>query len=104
MTGGQLLQLLAARVESGNPLRVGLIGAGKFGTMFLSQARRVPGLHVLGIADLSPERASKALRARRVAAGAACGDELCAGPQNRLHLSHRRRRVTYPGQWPGSCG
>ncbi len=62
MTGGQLLQLLAARVESGNPLRVGLIGAGKFGTMFLSQARRVPGLHVLGIADLSPERASKALR------------------------------------------
>lgn len=31
------LQLLAARVESGNPLRVGLIGAGRFGTMFLAR-------------------------------------------------------------------
>ena len=62
MTGSQLLQLLAARVESGNPLRVGLIGAGRFGAMFLSQARRVPGLHVVGIADLSPERCRQALR------------------------------------------
>ena len=61
MTSGQLLQLLSARVESGNPLRVGLIGAGKFGTMFLSQAIRVSGLHVLGIADLSLARAREAL-------------------------------------------
>ena len=61
MVGGQLLELLAARGASGRPLRAGLIGAGKFGTMFLSQVRRVPGLHVLGIADLSPERAVGAL-------------------------------------------
>ena len=52
-----LMQLLAARAEAGKPLRVGLIGAGKFGTMFLSQAQHVPGVHVLGIADLSPARA-----------------------------------------------
>lgn len=58
---GQLLQLLAVRAESGNPLRVGLIGAGKFGTMFLSQALRVPGLQILGVADLSIERANAAL-------------------------------------------
>ena len=57
-----MLQLLAARAESGSPLRVGLIGAGKFGTMFLSQARRVPGLHVLGIADLSLDRIRQALQ------------------------------------------
>lgn len=61
MIGDQLLGVLAARAESGRPLRVGLIGAGKFGTMFLSQARRVSGLHVLGVADLLPERARKAL-------------------------------------------
>ncbi len=61
MIGDQLLRLLAARAGSGRPLRVGLIGAGKFGTMFLSQARRVSGLHVLGVADLSPERAREAL-------------------------------------------
>ena len=62
MINGQLLQLLAARAEAGRPLRVGLIGAGKFGTMFLSQARRVAGLHVLGVADLSLERAGLALQ------------------------------------------
>ncbi len=56
------MQLLAARAETGNPLRVGLIGAGKFGTMFLSQARRLPGLHLLGVADLSLERARQAMR------------------------------------------
>lgn len=62
MVNGQLLQFLVARAAAGRPLRVGLIGAGKFGTMFLSQARRILGLHVLGIADLSLERAREALR------------------------------------------
>jgi predicted homoserine dehydrogenase-like protein len=51
----------SARAESGNPVRVGLIGAGKFGTMFLAQARRIPDLHVLGVADLSIDRAREAL-------------------------------------------
>jgi predicted homoserine dehydrogenase-like protein len=52
---------LRARAEAGKPVRVGLIGAGKFGSMFLAQARRTPGLHVMGVADLSPERARAAL-------------------------------------------
>jgi predicted homoserine dehydrogenase-like protein len=52
---------LAARAEAGRPVRVGVIGAGKFGSMFLSQAPRTPGLHVVGIADLSAERARKAV-------------------------------------------
>jgi predicted homoserine dehydrogenase-like protein len=56
-----LFALLGRRAEAGRPLRVGLIGAGKFGTMFLSQAHRVPGLHLLGIADLSPDRARASL-------------------------------------------
>jgi len=62
LTGGSLSELLSRRAASGNPLRAGLIGAGKFGTMFLSQARRVPGLQVLGVADLSRERAREGLR------------------------------------------
>ena len=49
------------RPERDHPVRVGLIGAGKFGTMFLAQARRIPGLHVLGVADLSIDRARDAL-------------------------------------------
>ncbi|GJD60423.1 NAD(P)H-dependent oxidoreductase [Methylobacterium frigidaeris] len=56
-----LYHKLAARAEAGNPVRIGVIGAGKFGSMFLSQAPRAPGLHVVGIADLDPQRARAAL-------------------------------------------
>jgi predicted homoserine dehydrogenase-like protein len=55
-----LLNKLHTRSEAGHPLRVGLIGAGKFGTMYLSQAHRVQGLHVAGVADLSKERIREA--------------------------------------------
>jgi predicted homoserine dehydrogenase-like protein len=43
------------------PLRIGLIGAGKFGAMYLSQVPKTPGMHVVGIADLQPARARHAL-------------------------------------------
>jgi predicted homoserine dehydrogenase-like protein len=54
---------LAARVAAGKPVRVGLIGAGKFGSMFLSQVPTIVGLEVGVIADLDPERAKAACRA-----------------------------------------
>jgi predicted homoserine dehydrogenase-like protein len=57
-----LHRLLCQRAEAGRPVRVGLIGCGKFGTMFLAQARLTPGLHVLGIADLNPERVRRSLQ------------------------------------------
>ncbi|MBC7908084.1 MAG: Gfo/Idh/MocA family oxidoreductase [Rhodospirillaceae bacterium] len=53
--------LLAERASLGQPVRVGLIGAGKFGTMFLAQARHTPGIHVAAVADDEPERGSTAL-------------------------------------------
>ena len=53
---------LIERRDRGRPIRIGLIGAGKFGSMFLAQVRRTPGMQVLGIADLSPDRARAALR------------------------------------------
>ena len=56
-----LFNLLKARQEQGRPLRVGLIGAGKFGAMYLSQVARTPGMHMVGIADLAPERARATL-------------------------------------------
>ena len=52
---------LLARQADGNPIRIGLIGAGKFGSMYLSQIPRTPGVHLVGIADLSPEAARKNL-------------------------------------------
>jgi len=45
-----------------DPVRVGLIGAGKFGSMFLSQVPTTVGLTVHGIADLDPDRAKAACR------------------------------------------
>src|ERR671919_429155 len=57
-----LSRLLARREADGRPIRVGLIGAGKFGTMFLAQARLTRGLHVVAIADLDVERARQACR------------------------------------------
>src|SRR6266550_523543 len=50
------------REAAGRPVRVGLIGAGKFGTMFLAQVRRTPGMHLVGLADLNVERARNQLR------------------------------------------
>ena len=52
-----LASMLAARGEAGRPVRVGLIGAGKFASMFLNRAPTVAGLHVVGIADLRPDAA-----------------------------------------------
>jgi predicted homoserine dehydrogenase-like protein len=49
-----LHRLLRERAESGKPVRVGLIGAGKFGTMFLAQALRTPGLHLLAVPTSRP--------------------------------------------------
>ncbi len=54
--------LLAARVAAGKPVRVGLIGAGKFGSMFLAQVPSIAGLEVAAIADLDPERAKAACK------------------------------------------
>jgi len=52
---------LRARAEQGKPLHVGLIGAGKFGSMYLAQVPRTPGVHMVGIADLSPTNVLKNL-------------------------------------------
>ncbi len=58
-----LFSLLQRRADAGQPVRVGLIGAGKFGSMFLGQVPTIPGLVVSAIADLDPARAKDACRA-----------------------------------------
>ncbi len=50
---------LQQRAAEGKPMRVGLIGAGKFGSMYLAQIPRTPGVHLVGIADLSPDAARR---------------------------------------------
>jgi predicted homoserine dehydrogenase-like protein len=45
---------LLKRQADGKPVRIGLIGAGKFGSMYLAQIPKTPGVHLVGIADLNP--------------------------------------------------
>ncbi|CAN7502770.1 NAD(P)H-dependent oxidoreductase [Variovorax paradoxus] len=48
---------LQQRAAEGRPIRIGLIGAGKFGSMYLAQIPRTPGVQLVAIADLSPAAA-----------------------------------------------
>ncbi|QNK75105.1 Gfo/Idh/MocA family oxidoreductase [Variovorax sp. PAMC28562] len=52
---------LQQREAEGRPIRIGLIGAGKFGSMYLAQIPRTPGIHLVAIADLSPDAARASL-------------------------------------------
>jgi predicted homoserine dehydrogenase-like protein len=56
-----LYALLGARAAAGKPVRVGVIGAGKFASMFLTQAPRVEGMHVMAIGDIDVARAKQTL-------------------------------------------
>jgi predicted homoserine dehydrogenase-like protein len=56
-----LYSKLRERQSSGSPLRIGLIGAGKFGSMYLAQVPRTPGVHLAGVVDLSPAAARRNL-------------------------------------------
>ncbi|HXP96051.1 MAG TPA: flagellar biosynthesis protein FlgA [Telmatospirillum sp.] len=56
-----LSSMLLAWAAGGRPVRIGLIGAGKFGSMVLAQAQRIEGLHVVGVADLDVGKARASL-------------------------------------------
>ena len=57
-----LHQLGLARLENKGPVRVGLIGAGKFGSMFLAQVPTSPHVQVAAISDLDVDKAKAACR------------------------------------------
>jgi len=42
------------------PIRIGVIGAGTFASAFLNQAKQVPGMQIVSVADLDGEKAKKA--------------------------------------------
>ncbi len=77
-----LHRLLAKRDEDGRPVRIGVIGAGKFATMYLAQARHTPGMHVMAIADLDAERGRTALAAAGWPANAAEAPSFAAALKN----------------------
>jgi len=56
-----LHRMLMERAAQQRPLRVALVGAGKFGSMYLAQAKHTPGIHVVAVVDLNPDRARTSL-------------------------------------------
>jgi predicted homoserine dehydrogenase-like protein len=56
-----LFSKLQQRAAQKNPIRVGLIGAGKFASMYLAQVPKTPDVHVVAIADINPSNAIKNL-------------------------------------------
>jgi predicted homoserine dehydrogenase-like protein len=60
--GLNLHKMLLERHAQGRPVTVGVVGAGKFGTMFLAQARTTTGMHVVAVADLNVARARSQLK------------------------------------------
>jgi predicted homoserine dehydrogenase-like protein len=82
-----LHRMLQQRAAAERPVRVGLIGAGKFGSMFLNQAPVMAGLEVPIVADLDPARARAACATvgwdtHRIGGTrfVTSGTELCADP------------------------
>src|SRR4051795_2447227 len=61
VAGMNLFSKLQQRTEQAGPIRVGVIGAGKFASMFLTQAVNSPHLHVVGVADINVPKAKAAL-------------------------------------------
>ena len=76
---------LLERDAAGRPVTVGVIGAGKFGTMFLSQARLTTGMQIVAVADLDVARARSQLDT------AGWPAELYAAPS--LAEAHKRRNL-----------
>jgi predicted homoserine dehydrogenase-like protein len=84
--------MLLEREAAGRPVTVGVIGAGKFGTMFLSQARLTRGMHVVAVADLDVTRALHQLRV------AGWDDAAVSAPSLGEALARRRTHVTDDAQ------
>jgi predicted homoserine dehydrogenase-like protein len=57
-----LFAKLQEREAQAKPLRIGLIGAGKFAAMYLAQMPRTPGIRLAAIADLAPANAKANLQ------------------------------------------
>ena len=89
---------LKRRQEAGNPIRIGLIGAGEMGTDIVSCTAHMDGIEVAAIADLDPAAAHRAV-------GIAVGEpgnsaETARGPEALNALIERGRIPVCPEATP----
>jgi len=78
-----LYSLLQRRADNDRPVRVGLIGAGKFGSMVMAQAQRIQGLHLVGVVDLDVGKAKESMArvgwSKERYAATSCSDAIKTG-------------------------
>lgn len=78
-----LYSLLSLRAADGRPVRVGLIGAGKFGSMVMAQAQKIQGLHLVAVVDLDVGKAKESMSRvgwpKERYAATSCGDAIKSG-------------------------
>ena len=81
------------------PIRIGLIGAGKFAAMYIAQVPKTPGVHLVGIADIAPDYAKQNLdRVGWKAQTYAAASLDAAIKEKRTHLSDNwEALVAHPG-------
>jgi predicted homoserine dehydrogenase-like protein len=77
---------LLERDAAGRPVTIGLIGAGKFGTMFTTQVRLTRGMHLVGVADLDVARARSQLKTANWPDAAYAAASLADAHKNRTTL------------------
>jgi len=89
---------LQQREAQGKPLRIGVIGAGKFAAMYIAQVPRTPGVHLAGIADLNPANAKANLdRTGWTAAQYGASSLAAALKERRTHIGEDwRALVAHP--------
>ena len=60
---------LAARAQTGKPVRIGLIGSGEMGTDIVTRAAMMDGIEVAAISEIDPANAHKAVEIAHQEAG-----------------------------------
>lgn len=78
---GYLKDLKAREKALGTPIKVGVVGAGQMGSGMIAQIFQTPGMAVVAVADIIPEKARSALLASGVEQIVMAGEDLTVANQ-----------------------
>ncbi len=92
---------LAQRAAEGKPIRVGIIGAGKFGGGLVVQLAQMQGMVACAVADVDPERARQALLAAGVPADSIQAAN--SAPQLEEAIRRGKRAICEDGLLVAAC-
>ena len=56
------MNLFSLLSRKSKPITIGIIGAGKFATMFFAQVLKIPSINIVGVVDIHPENAKSNMK------------------------------------------